>query len=123
MKKILLLLVCCFALFALAGCDSAEGTWKFVEKKTEVMGFERTLTIGEKDLLGNDITEDYMVVVFNKDGTGTLTQSYIDGSFTFTWVMEEEVIKVTGQLVNFEAKIEDGYLVFKHDGSTYKLEK
>ena len=123
MKKLLLLLVCCFVLFALTGCDKAEGTWKFVEKKTELLGFERTLVIGDTDLLGNEITEDYMVVVFNKNGTGTLTQSYLDGSFTFTWVMEEEVINVTGQFVNFEARIEDGYLVFKYDNSTYKLQK
>ena len=123
MKKILLLLVCCFVLFALAGCDKAEGTWKFVEKKTEVLGFERTLVVGDTDLLGNEITEDYMVVVFNKDGTGTLTQSYIDGSFTFTWVEEEKIIKATGTLVNFEAQIVDGYLVFEYDASTYKLEK
>ncbi len=123
MKKIILLLICCFTLIGLTGCDATVGTWKFSEKTAEVAGFVKTYKVGDKDLLGKEITEDYMVVVFKKDGTGTLTQSYVDGAFTFTWVEEDDVIKATGELVSFEAKVEDGYLVFDYLGETYKLKK
>ena len=123
MKKIMLLLICCFTLFALAGCDSAVGTWKFYEKTTDIAGYVKTIKVGEKDTLGKDVTEDYMVVVFEKDGTGTLTQTYVDGSFTFTWEEVDGVIKVTGNFVNFDAKIEKGYLIFDYAGGTYKLKK
>ena len=123
MKKIMLLLICCFTLFALVGCDSAQGTWKFVEKTTEIAGFVKTINVGDKDTLGKDVTEDYLVVVFEKDGTGTLTQAYVDGSFTFTWVEEDGVIKATGDLVSFEAKIEKGYLILDYAGGTNKLKK
>ena len=123
MKKIIALFVCCFTLFCLLGCDVATGTWKFHSKTAEVWGFSKTFNIGDKDLIGNDITEDYLVVIFNKDGTGTLTQSYADVNLTFTWVEEDDVIKVTGQLVSFDAKIEDGYLIFDYIGETYKLKK
>lgn len=122
MKKFLLL-ICCLVVLGLTACDTAEGTWKMESKTTEVFGFQKTFGIGDKDELGKEITEDYMVVVFEKDGTGSLTQAYVDGSFTFTWAEEDDEIKVTGTLVNFVAKIEDGYLVFKYLGSTYKLKK
>ena len=115
MKKFLLLLVCCLTVLVLAGCDSAVGTWKFVER-TSILG--TVIKAGE-----NDITEDYLVIVFEKDGTGTFNQEDMSVIVAFEWTQEEDVIKVTGKLVNFDAKIEDGYLIFEYAGSTYKMKK
>lgn len=115
MKKLLLLLVCCLTVLTLAGCDSTVGTWKFVEK-TNLLGI--VTKAGE-----NDITEDYLVIVFEKDGTGTFTQKDTKLTLAFNWVEEDNLIKVTGTLVNFEAKIETGYLLFDYAGSSYKMKK
>ena len=68
MKKFLLLLICCFTLIGLTGC-SVQGTWKFEEKTAEAFGIQKTYKIGDKDALGKEITEDYLVIEFNKDGT------------------------------------------------------
>lgn len=118
MKKIMLLLICCFTLFALAGCDSAVGTWKFHEKTTA----GTVIQVGTV-LLGKEYTENHTVVVFEKDGTGTFTQDTLDLTYNFTWEEVDGVIKVTGNFVKFDAKIEKGYLVFDYAGGTYKLKK
>ena len=122
MKKFLLLLICCFTLVGLTGC-SVQGTWKFEEKTAEVLGFQKTYKIGDKDALGKEITEDYLVIEFNKDGTGTLTQAYVDGNFTFTWTEEDKVITAKGDLVSFEAEKDGSTLIVKFMGETYKLKK
>ena len=122
MKKFLLLLIRCFTLIGLTGC-SVQGTWKFEEKTAEVLGFQKTYKIGDKDALGKEITEDYLVIEFNKDGTGTLTQAYVDGNFTFTWTEEDKVITAKGDLVAFEAEKDGSTLIVKFMGETYKLKK
>ena len=123
MKRFLLLLVCCFTLLALTACDRAEGTWKFVEKTTDILGFVKTVKVG--DIVDDkEITKDYVVIVFNKDGTGTLSMESLDGALSFTWVYEEDDdIIITGNLISFEAEIDDGYLTFEYLGSEYKLKR
>lgn len=122
MKKFLLLLICCFTLVGLTGC-SVQGTWKFEEKTGEAFGIQKTYKIGDKDALGKEITEDYLVIEFNKDGTGTLSQAYVDASFTFTWTEEDKVITAKGDLVAFEAHKDGSTLIVKFMGETYKLKK
>jgi hypothetical protein len=121
MKKLLLLLICCFALFALVGCDSAEGTWKFEQKVTVLGGASITKKAGE-----NGVTEDYVVLTINKDGTAKLTGEDFDGGINFTWTeTEDKVIKfVDGSgLIKVDAKIEKGRLIFDFGVSTYTLKK
>ena len=122
MKKFLLLLICCFTLIGLTGC-SVQGTWKFEEKTGEAFGIQKTYKIGDKDALGKEITEDYLVIEFNKDGTGTLSQAYVDASFTFTWTEEDKVITGTGTFGKFEAQKDGSTLIVKFMGETYKLKK
>ena len=115
MKKLLLLLVCCLTVLSLAGCDATVGTWKFAEK-TSILGI--VTKAGE-----NNITEDYLVIVFEKDGTGTFRQEDLEMTFAFNGVKEEDLIKVSGTLINFEARIEKGYLLFDYAGASYKMKK
>ena len=121
MKKIMLLLICCFALFALVGCDSAEGIWKFEQKVTEIAGFEKTVKAGE-----NGVTEEYVVLTINKDGTAKLTGEDFDGAINFTWTeTEDKVIKLVdgSGLIKIDAKVEKGRLTFEYLLATYTLKK
>lgn len=122
MKKFLLLFVCLFALFGLTSCDVAGTTWKFEEKTTpSLLGGTTTTKVGDT-VLGKEITEDHMVVVFEKEGKGTMTFEGV--AIEFTWVQEDKVIKATkSDATLFEAKIEKNRLIFEYLGSTFKLKK
>ena len=118
MKKFLLLLVCCFTLLGLAGCDSATGTWKFEQKTSSLTG---TITTANDE----GFSKDYLVIELKNDGTGTLSGDYFGETKACTWSQNDEgVIRIeAGLLVKFDAKVEDGCLVFTILTETFKLKK
>lgn len=123
MKKFLLLLVCCFALLGLTSCKAkVVGTWKFAEMTVEVAGVSKTVKAGES-FMGQAISEDYMVLVLEKDGTGTMTVFGVDAAQELTWEKDGDVVKITSDGETLEATLEDDYLVLSEDGSSIKFAK
>ena len=120
MKKIFMFLLLFVAIFSLAGCDKAVGEWKVHE--IEVMG--TTFQVGEK-VLGQEITEDMLILKFNMDNTGE--RSSVSGNKTttetFTWVKEGDVYKITIGDSVMEAKIVGDYLEIDYSGLIYRLSK
>ena len=125
MKKILLLLVCVFAIFGLASCDQAKvvGEWKLAEMKMDYAGVEVTIKAGES-YMGIEISEDYMIMVFNADKTGTVSTQgenedfkweFKDGKFVLT-VDEDDSETVS-------AYLEDDYLVLEMESMKVKFVK
>jgi hypothetical protein len=116
MKKILLLLVCCLTLVGLSGCSlKVWGTWEMAELTTKVLGFEKTLAVGD-EYLGTELTSDYIVVEFKTDGTGSLKMKDSDPT-SITWELNEEIVKITDSNdVTIDAKLEDKFLVIDMTG-------
>lgn len=85
MKKLSLLLVICLAFsIMLTGCSSPAGTYKFQSLTTGTEGIQMELTVGEKYLGYLTLTEDFVVITLEKDGTAIMKVSLGDDQ-TGTW--------------------------------------
>ena len=116
MKRILLLLVCCLTLIGLSGCSlKVMGTWEMEELTTKILGFEKTLQVGE-EYLGTELTSDYIVVEFKLDGTGTLTMKGSEPQ-NITWEINEDTVKIVDSNdAEITAKLDDKFLVIDMTG-------
>ena len=120
MKRIFMFLLLAVSLFFLAGCDKAVGEWKVHE--IEVLG--TTFQVGEK-VLGQEITEDMLMIKFNMDNTGELITKSGDKttSQSFTWANAEDKYTLTFSDSALEVKIVGEYLELDYLGMIYRLSK
>ena len=122
MKKILssmlvlTLVVCCAFMVA---CSPA-GTYKFDSLSYSESGISVEVKAGEK-FMGVTITEDFMTLQLNKDGTGIL--SFQGESTQLTWVKENNAIKITSNGEIQEFKIDGNKLSITIDGTLLILKK
>lgn len=116
MKKFLLLLICCLTLIGLTGCSvKVMGTWEMEELTTKILGFEKTLHVGE-EYLGTELTSDYIVVEFKLDGTGTLTMKGSEPQ-NITWEINEDTVKIIDSNdAEIAAKLDGKFLVIDMTG-------
>lgn len=122
MKKILLLLVCVFAIFGLASCDQvkAVGEWKLSELSMNYAGIEVTVKAGES-YMGMEISEDFMVMVFNADKTGTI--SFQGENEDFTWEYKDGKFLLTSDGEVVESYLEDDFMILQMEEMTVKFVK
>lgn len=120
MKRLFALLLLLFTVVSLSACDKAVGEWKVYE--VEVLG--TTFQVGEK-VLGQEVTEDMLVLKFNHDNTGE--QRKTSGSKTtiesFTWTKEEDVYYLVLNDQTLEVKMVDNHLEVEMLGTIYRLSK
>ena len=122
MKKVLssialfvLLVSCVF----MAACSPA-GTYKFDSLSYAESGMAVEIKAGEK-FLGVTITEDFMTLQLNKDGTGVI--SFQGESSELTWVKEGDVIKIIANGEPQEFKMDGNKLSINIDGTLLILKK
>ena len=65
------LIACCLFLFA--GCKKTEGTYKFNQMSYTEQGMSVDLKVGEKFMNMITLTEDYITITLNEDGTVSMT--------------------------------------------------
>lgn len=69
----------------LTGCSNPAGTYKFQSMLADVGGIQAELVVGEKYLGTITLTEEFMVLTLEKDGTAALSALSSLGSSTGTW--------------------------------------
>lgn len=128
MKKFLLLLICCFSLLGLTSCgkNAVVGEWKLYEMTVELGGMTTTIKAGES-FMGMSISEDYMVLVFEKDGTGKIKSAAageMEEEFTWEYKDKKYYLSSTDEEDEvLEVVIEDDYLIMSQEGTTIKFYK
>lgn len=122
MKKVLssvamcLLIVSCLCMVA---CSPA-GTYKFYRLNYEENGMVVDVKAGES-FMGVTITENFMTLQLNKDGTGIISAQ---GEVSqITWVKEGDVIKVASNGEVQEFRKSGNKLTISVDGGTIVLKK
>lgn len=126
MKKVLMMLVVAIlsvTCFAFTGCSKIEGTYKFKSMSGKMDGMEISLEVGEKFMGMITLTEDYLTLTLNEDGTCIMTSAEdADSANKGTWVKDGDVIKVTASGETNEFKIDGKNLVLSVEESGEKLE-
>ena len=121
MKKVKMLLVSLLTvvicLFCLVGCGTA-GTYKFAKLETTVLG---TLEVGEK-FMGEELTEDYMVLTLNSDNTFSLSSDDEDNVGTWTEKAGKVTLSVEGKALT-TATLNGNDLTFELFGQKITLKK
>ena len=120
MKRFFVFLLLLFTVVSLSACDKAVGEWKVYE--IEVLG--TTFQVGEK-VLGQEVTEDMLVLKINNDNTGEkITKSGSKTTIeTFTWSKEGDVYYLTLDNQTLEVKLVDKHLEVELLGTIYRLSK
>ena len=114
MKKVKLLFVAlltvALSLLCLASCGTA-GTYKFKSMDT-LLG---TVEVGEK-YLGQEVTEDFIVIILNDDNTVSFTKEGETSQGTWKDGEEDNTVVITvAHVINITATLDGGTMVFDWD--------
>ncbi len=114
MKKVKLLFVAlltvALSLLCLASCGTA-GTYKFKSMDT-LLG---TVEVGEK-YLGQEVTEDFIVITLNDDNTVSFTKEGETSQGTWKDGEEDNTVVITvANVINITATLDGGTMVFDWD--------
>ncbi|MBQ2740597.1 MAG: hypothetical protein IJF39_03125 [Clostridia bacterium] len=112
--------ICCL----FCGCAKAEGTYKFSKMSYTENGILVELEAGEKFMGMMTLSEDFMVLTLNADGTATLKiNSDGEETLTGTWKMVDskniELMFGESQTCVFDGKT----ITLDMDGTTISLKK
>lgn len=128
MKKVLMLVVATVlsvVCLAFAGCIKIEGTYKFKSLSVKSSGIEMNLEVGEEFMGMITLTENFVILTLNEDGTCVVTfEDDSDSERKGTWEKDCDVVKVTfedGE--EQEVKIDGKNLIFEieEDGEVIEL--
>ena len=108
--------------FLLSGCfllpaPTIHGTYKFQSMSYKQNGVEINIEVGEEFMGMMTLSEDFMVIVLNEDGTATLTAASMDSR-----EFEEGTWAETGEENKIIVTFENDPQICECDGKTLTIE-
>ena len=90
--QVLMVILCC-VVCVLTGCSGkVEGTYKFQKISYQDNGMSMEIEVGEKFMGMITLTEDYVVLTLNEDGSAVMTKGIGENANTTigSWIKAEE---------------------------------
>ena len=124
-RALFLGLILCIC-FAFGGCAKAEGVYKFSKMSYSEGGVQVELEVGEKYMGMITLSEDFMTITLNDDGTATMSNNFGEESETVngTWKkLDNKTIEINFGGEAVECACDGKTLTIDADGATMVLAK